>query len=405
MRDFNTLDDFDISEKTVLLRVDINLPLNKETLEIEDDNRARMILPTLLELLDKDAKVVILAHQGRPGGWDFTSLESHAKVLSELLGKEVRYVDDILGEEAESAIKNLEPGQAILLKNVRELECEMKKATMETHSESDLVTRLAPMFDLYVNDAFAASHRSQCSLVGFQAKLPSAAGRLMERELTALASVFENPEKPSICVLGGAKYSDAIEVIDRLIGKDKASWVIVTGACANFMLKARGVNLGPKSEEFLAEEMTPDLLEEARSLLRARGDRMILPHDVAVDDNGKRVDMMVGDLPSEFPILDIGDRSIVKFCKVLKAARTIFISGPAGMIEKEGFDKGTIEIMKAAVGSRAFTMVGGGHTVGMANKIGLASKFSYVSTGGGALETYLRGKPLPVVEALRSAKR
>lgn len=405
MRDFDTLDDFDISEKTILLRVDINLPLNKETLEVEDDNRVRMILPTLRELLDKEAKVAILAHQGRPGGWDFTSLESHAKILSELLGKEVSYVDDILGEEAESAIRDLEPGQAILLKNVRELDCEMEKATMEVHSESDLVTRLAPLFDLYVNDAFAASHRSQCSLVGFQAKLPSAAGRLMERELTALGSVFENPEKPSICVLGGAKYSDAIEVIDRLIGKDKASWVIVTGACANFMLKARGVNLGPKSEEFLAEEMTPELLDNARSLLRTRGDRMILPHDVAVDDNGSRVDVMVGDLPSEFPILDIGERSIRKFCKVLKAARTIFISGPAGMIEREGFDKGTIEIMKAAAGSSAFTMVGGGHTVGMANKIGLANEFSYVSTGGGALETYLRGKPLPVVEALRSAKK
>ncbi|HUV25100.1 MAG TPA: phosphoglycerate kinase [Methanomassiliicoccales archaeon] len=405
MKDFNTLDDFDVSGKTVLLRVDINLPLNKDSLEIVDDNRVRMIIPTLRELLDRGAKVVILAHQGRPGSWDFTSLERHSKLLSSSLGSEVRYVDDVIGEEAEKAIKGLRKGEAILLGNVRALECEMEKASMEVHGESELVKKLAPMAKLYVNDAFAASHRPQCSLVGFQAKLPSAAGRLLERELDALSSVFDQPRKPSVFVLGGAKYSDAIQVIDRLIGSEKASWVIVTGACANFFLKAWGMNLGPKTEEFLSEEMTPELLEEAKTLLRNRGNRMILPFDVAVDEDGTRVNVMVGDLPSDYPILDIGERSIIKFCKVLRAAKTIFISGPAGMIEREKFAHGTEELMRAAVASDAFSMVGGGHTVGMVNRLGLADEFSYVSTGGGALETYLRGKPLPVVEALKAAKR
>lgn len=405
MRDFNTLDDFEVNGKTVLLRVDINLPLNKDTLEIEDDNRVRMILPTLKELLDRRAKVVILAHQGRPGSWDFTSLNRHAELISSLTIHGVRYVDDILGEEAEAAIRSLQPGEAILLKNVRELECEMEKKSMEEHANSDLVVKLAPLVDLYVNDAFAASHRSQCSLVGFQARLPSAAGRLMERELDALTSVFERPDKPSVFVLGGAKYSDAVQVIERLIANDKASWVILTGACANFFLKARGVSLGTKSEDFLEQEMTPGLLEEAKSLLRRRGERIILPFDVAVDDNGRRVEIMVGDLPSEHAILDIGEMSIAKFIKVLKAAKTIFMSGPAGMIEREEFTLGTKEIMTAAAHSNAFSMIGGGHTVGIANRLGLADEFSYVSTGGGALETFLRGKPLPVVEALKAAKR
>lgn len=405
MKDFNTLDDFDVCGKMVLLRVDINLPLNKDSLEIVDDNRVRMIIPTLRELLDRSAKVVILAHQGRPGSWDFTSLKRHSKSLSSCLGSEVRYVDDVLGEEAENAIKSLDEGEAILLGNVRALECEMKKESMEVHGESELVQKLAPLADLYVNDAFAASHRPQCSLVGFQAKLPSAAGRLLERELNALASVFDEPRMPSVFVFGGAKYSDVIDVIDRLIGNEKASWVIVTGACANFFLKARGINLGPKTEEFLSEEMTPELLEDAKSLLRKRGNKMILPFDVAIDEDGTRVNVMVGDLPSDYPVLDIGERSIIKFCKVLKAAKTIFISGPAGMIEREEFTHGTEELMRAAVASDAFSMVGGGHTVGIVNKLDLADGFSYVSTGGGALETYLRGKPLPVVEALKAAKR
>jgi len=403
MRDFNTIDDFEIAGKTIILRVDINLPLNRETLAIEDDTRIQMIMPTLVELMEKGGKVVILAHQGRPGSWDFTSLDRHAEAISSHTVHGVRYVDDVLGEKAKEAILSLEMGEAILLGNVRGLDCEMEKKSMEEHATSELVNALAPLADLYVNDAFAASHRSQCSLVGFQARMPSAAGRLMERELTALSSVFDDPEKPSVFVFGGAKYSDAIEVIDRLLAGNKASWVIVTGACANFLLKARGVNLGPPSEEFLAEEMTPELLEESRVLLRSRGDRMILPFDVAVDDNGKRVEVMVGDLPSKHPILDIGERSIEKFCRVIRSAKTIFISGPAGMIEREEFSIGTMELMVAASRSNGFSMVGGGHTVGAANRFGLADSFSYVSTGGGALETYLRGKPLPVVDALKAA--
>ena len=405
MRDFNTIDDFDVSGRTVILRVDINLPLNRETLEIEDDNRVRMIMPTLDELLDKGAKVVILGHQGRPGSWDFTSLDRHAEILSSRTVHGVTYVNDLLGEKAREAICSLEPGQAVLLANVRELKCEMERKSMEEHADSELVNALAPLADLYINDAFAASHRSQCSLVGFQARLPSAAGRLMERELAALTSVFDEPEKPSVFVFGGVKYSDAVRVIDRLLGDDKASWVMVTGACANFLLKARGVDLGPPSEKFLAGEMTPGLLDEARDLLMAWGDRMMLPFDVAVDDGGIRVNVMVSDLPSPFPALDIGERSISKFCKVLRSARTIFISGPAGMIEREEFSLGTRELMSTAAKSSAFSMVGGGHTVGMVNRLGLADQFSYVSTGGGALETYLRGEPLPVVEALKAARK
>ncbi|MFP4170387.1 MAG: phosphoglycerate kinase [Methanomassiliicoccales archaeon] len=404
MKDINTLDDVSIRNKTVILRVDINLPLSRDTLEIEDDNRIRRILPTVQELLDKRAKVVMLAHQGRPGKWDFTSLEPHARAMSGLLGREVEYVDDLLDETAVEAITGMEPGTAILLRNVRTLTYETEERSMEEHGESGLVKRLAPLADLYVNDAFAAAHRSQCSLVGFPALLPSAAGRLMEAELEALEEAFEDPRRPCVFVLGGAKFSDSIEVIERSVEKGLADWIMLTGAVGNFFLLARGIDLGPRTKEMLQEEMTEENLAEAKRVLESCGNHIILPYDVAVKMNGNRANLLVGDLPVDDPILDIGKGTIDKFAKVLRNAMTIFLSGPAGMIEEKDFSLGTSELMRAAAQSRAFSLVGGGHTVSMVNRLRLADHFSYVSTGGGALETYLKGDPLPVVEALRAAR-
>ncbi|MEM0449278.1 MAG: phosphoglycerate kinase [Methanomassiliicoccales archaeon] len=404
MTEFNTMDDFDFRGKSVLLRVDINCPLHKDTLEIEDDNRIQQILPTLKELIHKGAKVAIIAHQGRPGDWDFIPLEKHAKSLSKLLGREVRYVDDLLGHTALEAIRSMSQGDVIMLKNVRELPYEQEKKSMEEHAKTELVTTLSPLFDIYVNDAFGASHRSHCSLVGFPAVLPSAAGRLMEKELKALGQVFNNPARPSVFILGGAKFGESVKVVERLLSKRIADWVILVGVTGNAFLKARGVRLGTPSEQFLAKEMNPEDLEAAKKLLRERGEKILLPHDVAIEVDCRRRDILVGDLPQEYPVLDIGRSSIEKFSRVIAGAGTVFMSGPAGMFEKEPFALGTKDLMLAATHSKAFTVIGGGHTAAAAEKFGLFHKFSYVSTGGGALETYLLGKPLPVVEALKAAK-
>ena len=403
MKEYNTLDDFDVRHKTVLLRVDINCPLKKDTLEIEDDNRIRQIVPTVRELLSKHAKVVILAHQGRPGDWDFIPLDRHAAVLSKHLGKEVRYVDDLTGEKAINAIRELQSGEAIILKNVRELAYEQEKKSPEEHAKSELVTVLAPIVDLYVNDAFAASHRAHCSLVGFPAVLPSAAGRLMEKELSALKKLFENPAKPSVFVLGGAKVADIVAVVSRLISKKIATMVILVGLSANAFLKARGVDLGKRNEDALSAGLSQEDLEAAKKLLEEKGEQILLPHDVAIEVDGRRRELLVGDLPSEYPILDIGKASIEKFVKVIHNAKTVFMSGPAGMIEKKEFLLGTKELLTAMASSHAYTVIGGGHTVGVAESLKLADRLSYVSTGGGALETFLMGKPLPAVEALKAA--
>lgn len=401
MKDFHTLEDFNYKDKTVLLRVDINCPLDKETLKIINDARIRRIVPTVRELMGKRAKVVILAHQSRKGKWDFTTLEQHAERLSKNLNQPVKYVDDVIGEEAKKAIKDLRPGDALLLGNVRSLDSETAKLDMFGHSEGELVAELAPLIDYYVCDAFGAAHRSQCSLVGFPVKVPSASGRLMAKELHALSAIFDEPRRPSVFILGGAKFGDASEMIDHVLGTGMADTVMLVGLAGNAFLYARGIDLGEASLEILKEELTEENLQAARDIMAKYGQRVLLPLDVAVERDGKRTSVLVGDLPAKEPALDIGDASIEKFCKVIASSKTVFMSGPAGVYEKEGFGNGTKALQEAMIESKAQSVIGGGHTVGAADTFDLTDRFSYVSTGGGALETFLLGQPLPVIDALK----
>ena len=401
MKDFHTLEDFNFKDKMVLLRVDINCPLNKETLEIINDARIRRIIPTVRELMGKRAKVVILAHQSRKGKWDFIPLEQHAKRLARNLNSQVMYVNDVMGDEAKKAIKELQPGEVLLLGNVRELDSETAKLDMFGHSEGELVNALAPLIDYYVCDAFGAAHRSQCSLVGFPIKVPSASGRLMAKEIFALKAIFDEPRRPSVFILGGAKFGDASEMIDHVLGTGMADTVMLVGLAGNAFLLARGIELGEASTEILKEELTPENLQAAKDIMAKYGQRVLLPTDVAVERGGKRVSVLVGDLPVKEAALDIGDASIEKFRKVILSSRTSFMSGPAGVYEKEGFGLGTKGLMDAMIESRGQSVIGGGHTVGAADSFDFTDRFSYVSTGGGALETFLLGQPLPVIDALK----
>ena len=401
MKDFHTLEDFDFRDKTVLLRVDINCPLNKETLEIINDARIRRIIPTVRELMGKRAKVVILAHQSRKGKWDFIPLEQHSKRLAKNLNSQVKYVNDVMGDEAKKAIKELRPGEVLLLGNVRELDSETAKLDMFGHSEGELVNALAPLIDYYVCDAFGAAHRSQCSLVGFPIKVPSASGRLMAKEIFALKAIFDEPRRPSVFILGGAKFGDASEMIDHVLGTNMADSVMLVGLAGNAFLYARGTDLGEASLEILKEELTPENLQAAKDIMAKYGQRVLLPVDVAVERDGQRVSVLVGDLPVKEPALDIGDASIDKFRKVIMSSRTSFMSGPAGVYEKDGFGNGTKGLMDAMIESRGQSVIGGGHTVGAADSFDFTDRFSYVSTGGGALETFLLGQSLPVIDALK----
>jgi len=401
MKDFHTLEDFDFKNRTVLLRVDINCPLDKTTLEIINDSRVRRVVPTVRELMGKKAKVVILAHQSRKGKWDFIPMEQHSKRLSKHLNHPVKYVNDIIGDAAQKSIKELGAGEVLLLDNVRALDSETAKLDMNGHADSDLVNALAPLIDYYVCDAFGAAHRSQCSLVGFPAKVPSASGRLMAKEIFALKAIFDEPKRPSVFVLGGAKFGDVSPMIDHVLGSNTADTVILTGLAGNAFLHARGTDLGEASLDVLKEELTDENVKAAQEMLAKYGQRILLPIDVAVERDGMRVNVLIGDLPVREAALDIGKESAEKFRKVLLSSRTSFMSGPAGLYEKDGFGIGTKELMTAMIDSKGQSVVGGGHTIGAADLFDLTDRFSYVSTAGGALETFLLGQKLPAVEALK----
>ena len=374
MREYNTLDDFDLKGKTVLLRVDFNLPLDKKTLEIIDTTRIKRVLPTIEELIENNAKTVILAHQGRKGSWDFTNLEKHAKSLEKLIGKKVKFVEDIYGKKAKNEIKNMKNGDIIILDNVRKIDYETDKKNAEEHSKTDFIKNLYPLADLFVNDAFAAAHRAQCSLIGFTEVLPSAGGRLMQKEISTLIKILKNPEKPSVFLFGGAKFSDVIVTIERLLDQKTADKILLTGLPANAFLKSEGYNLGTKNEEVLKKEGNKEKFNEIKKLMQKYNDEIYLPIDFAIKENNKRKEITSEELPKNNGLYDIGSKSISKFKEILKNAKTIFLSGPCGVFEEDIFMKGTKEIFTFVGDSDAFTIVGGGHTVAAVKKLNLENK-------------------------------
>ena len=404
MPKFLTLDDFDVKGKTVLVRVDFNSPVDPETKKVLSDTRIRAHGETTIkELAEKGAKVVILAHQGRPGEPDFISLEQHAEILGKILGKPVKFVDDVYGEKAQKAIRELKSGEILVLDNVRKFPGERKKATPEEHSKSELVMNLAPLADIFVNDAFAAAHRAHASIVGFTVLLPSAAGRIMERELKALSKVLENPEKPCVYILGGAKADDSLQISKYVLDNNIADHVLTGGITGHLFLVARGYDLGKPNMELLEKKELMGLVPGIKELMEKYPGKIETPVDLAVEVEGKRKEITVEELPTEHPIYDIGTKTIEKYSQIISNAKSIVFSGPPGVYEKEEFLKGTKGLFEAIASSNAFSLVGGGHSVAAVHSLGLADKMSYISTAGGALIEFLMGKELPGVAALEKA--
>jgi phosphoglycerate kinase len=399
---FKTLDDVEVAGRTVILRVDINSPIDPQTNEILDDTRIRVHAETVNELLGKGAKLVILAHQGRKGDPDYTTLQKHSEVMRKYVSN-LKYVPDVVGDEARSAIRSLRPGEALLLENVRSLDEETKDKPAVEHSKGALVSSLAPLADLFVNDAFAAAHRSHASVVGFTAVLPSAAGRVMERELKALERVADSPEKPCLYILGGAKPKETFAVIDHVLGRGISDDVLLGGLIAQVFMLAKGVELGMANRALIEEKGFAPTVERARRSLEAFGDSIVLPFDFGVDD-GKRSEVTVKELPVEKHLSDIGELTIAFYSKLIKYAKTVVMNGPMGVFEDERFAKGTVEVVRAIGKSKAYSLLGGGHSIAALEKYGLTKSISYVSTAGGAMISYLSGEKLPGVEALRSSK-
>ena len=403
---FLTLDDFNFKGKTVIVRVDFNSPVDPETKRVLDDTRIRAHgQTTIKELSEKGAKVVILAHQGRPGDPDFIPLKQHAEMLGRILGKPVRYEEDIFGEKAKKAIKGLKSGEIIVLENVRNFQDEQKKGTATEHAKSELVRNLAPLADIFVNDAFSAAHRAHTSIVGFTAVLPSAAGRIMERELKALSRILESPEKPGVFVFGGAKADDSLKISQYVLKNNIADYVLTGGIIGHLFLVATGFNLGKPNMDLLEKQKVLDLVPGIKDLMNTYPGKVKVPMDLAIEEDGKRREISIDDLPTEHPVYDIGTKTIKEYSRLLSKANSVVVSGPLGVYEREEFINGTMEIFGAISRSKAFSLVGGGHTVAAVEEFGLANKMSYISTAGGALIEFLMGEKLPGVTALEEAAK
>lgn len=397
--DFYTIDDFDLEDKTVLVRVDINSPVDPNTGLILDDTRIKLHAGTIKELSNKGAKTVVLAHQSRPGKKDFTTLEQHAGSLSRILNHEVEYVDDIFGSNARGAISRMQKGDIILLENVRFYSEEILNRDPRAQAETHMVKKLAPLADYFINDAFAAAHRSQASLVGFAFKLPSGAGRVMERELKALYNALDNVKKPCVYVLGGVKVDDSIMVMEHTLENGSADYVLTTGLVANIFLKAAGFDIGTYNEDFIEKKGYLEYVKKAEKMMKKFRGKIKIPVDLALYVDDKRVEYPVSEIPDK-PIYDIGTETIKEYAEIIRSAETLFANGPAGVFEKEDFNIGTEDLLNAIASAPGFSIIGGGHLAAAANQMGL-SGISHISSGGGASINMLAGEKLPVVEVLR----
>ena len=399
-KDYLTIDDFDIKSKTILVRVDLNSPMDPHG-NILDDMRIRSHVPTIQDL--RDAKVVLLAHQSRPGKNDFTTMKPHAMLMSKHLKRKVTYIDDIFGTYARSSISAMKNGDVLLLENARFYSEESLKRPASEHATTHMVKQLSPLVDVFLNDAFAVSHRPHLSILGFTEVLPSGTGRLMEKEITSLDKGVNGGECPCIFVLGGAKVDDSLKVTENLLSTGIIDRVLVTGVVGNVMLAASGVDIGKANMEFIESQGYLDQIDRARQLLEKFKGKIGLPLDVALNDNGKRIEVSIENMPADnLPINDIGLETIVAFSKEIENAKTVVLNGPAGISEIDEFALGTHEIIKAAAKS-SFSIVGGGHISAEVINIGYEKKLSHLSTGGGACIDYLAGEKLPGIEALKQA--
>jgi phosphoglycerate kinase len=384
-----TVRDIDLQGKRVLMRVDFNVPMQDG--KVTDDKRIKASLPTIKYILDQGASLILMSHLGRPkGGPDPEfSLRPAADVLSSHLGVPVKMAPDTVGPEVEKLAKELKPGEVLMLENTRFHKGEEK-------NDLELAKQMAALADVYVNDAFGSAHRAHSSTEGVAQFLPAVSGFLMEQELEYLGRAIQNPEHPFVAILGGAKISDKIDVVETLLSK--ADKLIIGGGMANTFLAAQGINM----QDSLVEEAAVDT---AKSILAKAGDKLILPVDAVIADkfapdaNTQVID--VEEIPPGWRMLDVGPKTLELYKKALEGARLIVWNGPVGVFEMPKFAEGTFALAKMLADSGATTVIGGGDSASAVKKAGVAKQMTHVSTGGGASLEFLEGKELPGVAALQ----
>lgn len=398
-----SLDAYDLEGQTVLYRVDVNSPLNPIDKTLLDDSRLRTIKPTL-QLLSK-SKVVILAHQSRPGKDDFSDMSQHSARLSQIINRDIMFIQDICSDSTIDKIRDMKNGDILFLDNMRihSEEYSKKYENWQNTEESEIVTKLSSVADLYVTDAFAAAHRKSPTLTGFTTKLPCIPGNLMMSELSNLRTAIDNPPRPYLAILGGAKADDSLRVALNLIQKNIIDKIAFVGVVGNLMIWANGYDIGNRNKDFITNSIG-DAFDEtwvmAQKLVKQYPDLLILPTDIAVEINEERVPMQLDELPTEYPIYDVGLQSLMNLRPIILNSKCILWNGPASFFEKPGFAFGTIEILNMCIETEALTIIGGGHTSALVSSRGVVDKVTHNSTGGGSTMCLLSGENMPVIESL-----
>lgn len=401
---FFTLDDFDLAGKRVFVRIDVNSPMNPETGDILGFQRFLSHVETIRSL--ENSKVVLLAHQSRPGKNDFSSLRMHARHLERFVGRKVEFVDQLFGEEVDKRVSEMEAGDVILLENTRfySEEIDIDGADIDTMEQSNIVRRLSRIMDYYVMDAFPAIHRPHTSLVGFRRVKPNIAGKLVEKEIRALQIFRSGNGHPKLAILAGAKITESINVARSFLERSVVDRILVGGVVANAFLWASGMNIGKRNEDFIRKNNRnhEKLLDACKALLKKYSSKIMMPTDFILNPSEKRIEKGQK-IPDNQVIADIGLDTIVNFSSEIEKSSAIFLNGPLGMYELEQYSEGTKEVFKAVASSDVHTIAGGGHTLSALGKLGLLTRISHASTGGGALISYLSGEKMPVLEALRES--
>ncbi len=403
--DYTSYKDVDLEGKKILMRVDINSNIDIEKMEIRDSPRIRALVPALNDYF-KDSAVIILAHQSRPGLDDFTDLDIHAKEIEKYLGRPVKFVKDIFGEQAVNAIKELKPGEVLVLNNVRKWEPETKGYKDFSEAENtEMVKTLFPLVDYVIVDAFGAAHRAHVSIIGWPKML---AGPITDKELNALKKIMDVPDKPMAMLIGGAKAIDKFKAMKYNFDNEKLDYALCSGLTAILIFEALGKNMGEPNHKIIAKD-----LEENRDLIKDTyekyKDKIILPEDLIIDDNGTRKVIKIDEAGTYNTTTgDIGPITSEKFKDIIMKCKTIVANGPPGIFEQEVFRKATNEMIKAMVKvtkeKGALTIIGGGEMGAAASMAGLADGISFISTAGGAMLEILSGKDLPMIRALREKK-
>jgi len=393
-----TVRDIEVTDKRVLVRVDFNVPIDEKTGAITDDSRIRATLPTIKYLIERNARVILISHLGRPRGKvvDELRLTPVAQRLSQILGQQVGVAANCIGPEVEKSVAALRDGHVLLLENLR------FHSNEETGS-ADFAQSLARLGDVFVNDAFGTSHRAHASIAGIAHYLPAVAGLLLEKEINTLGGLLENPVHPFISIFGGAKVSDKVDMLENIM--NKVDCLLIGGGMAATFLKAKSYEIGQSLIEADSVGTAAELIEEATK----NNVRLILPVDVVIADElsteAKGEVVSIDSIPANKKIVDIGPQTIENFRKELQGSKTVFWNGPVGVEEIPQFAEGTQILVRFLAGLEATTIIGGGSTAEIVNAMGLADKVTFVSTGGGASLKFLGGEELPGVAALRDKGR